>query len=89
MAGKLLVDYIQTESGTLYVQNATGGTVFSANTNGFYAGTGQLVIGTGGTANSNVNIVTANAIAFSDGTRQTTAGASTGKAIAMSMIFGG
>lgn len=84
MAGKLITDYLQSESGTLYIQNNTGSTIFSANTNGFYAGTGQLVIGATGSANANVY-----SISFSDGSRQTTAGASTGKAIAMSMIFGG
>ena len=35
------------------------------------------------------NTVDANAVTFADGTTQTTAGASTGKAIAMAMIFGG
>jgi hypothetical protein len=48
MAGKLLTDYLQTESGTLYVQNVTGSTIFSANASGFYTGTGTLVIGAGG-----------------------------------------
>lgn len=60
MAGKLITDYIQSESGSLVIQNVTGSTIFSANASGFYTGSGSLVIGTGGTANSSVSNVTAN-----------------------------
>lgn len=46
---------------------------------------------TGGSATgiSLVNPIVTGNVTFSDGTKQSTAGASTGKAIAMSMVFGG
>lgn len=60
MAGKLITDYIQTESGTLAIQNITGSTIFTANTTGFYTSTGALVIAASGTGAGNFGSVTAN-----------------------------
>ena len=60
MAGKLITDYIQTESGTLAIQNITGSTIFTANAAGFYTSTGALVIAASGTGAGNFGSVTAN-----------------------------
>ena len=60
MAGKLITDYIQTESGTLAIQNITGSTIFTANAAGFYTSTGALVISASGTGAGNFGSVTAN-----------------------------
>ena len=42
MAGSLIVDFLQTQANTLTVQNATGATIFTANTTGLYSSTGLL-----------------------------------------------
>ena len=60
MAGKLITDYLQSESGTLYIQNINGSTIFSANASGFYTSTGALVISASGTGAGNFSAVTAN-----------------------------
>lgn len=59
MAGKLITDYIQSESGSLVIQNVTGSTIFSANASGFYSSSGAMVI----PANSSVNFTAASVIA--------------------------
>ena len=62
MAGTIRADYIQSESGTLNIQNNTGGTIFTANTAGFYTSTGALVISASGIGAGNFGSVTANTI---------------------------
>ena len=42
MAGTLVTDFLQTQANTLTVQNATGATIFTANTTGLYSSTGLL-----------------------------------------------
>ena len=42
MAGTLVTDFLQTQANTLTVQNATGATIFTANTSGLYSSTGLL-----------------------------------------------
>jgi hypothetical protein len=57
MAGILVTDYLQTSANTLTVQNATGATLFFANTTGMYTSTGQIVsVNSTGASLANVTI---------------------------------